>query len=281
MNSAKFHVHFNSRREAHPVFHMTPEVCKAALARRPDLAGKVRMSTGWDLANAAGVLKTATMLVTSMQVPREELRTMAPRLSSIHLIGAGVEYLRPFDWVPDGVTITNNRGIHHQKAGEYILMCVMMLNNRIPTLMNAQSRREWLPMFTDHLSGKVVLIIGVGHLGGAGARGIQHLPLTLRRQPAQLAVEHHFEHLAPAIGVHLDHQPLSELGMAQALAHLVTHRGQFHSGNSSFKCGTVTEQPIFSRSTPARVSAGSGSPCTRKMCRGLGSSREAQPTSSR
>ena len=179
MNSATFHVHFNSRREAHPVFHMTPELCKAALARRPDLAGKVHITTGWDLANAASALKTTAMLVTSMQVPREELRTMAPRLGSIHLIGAGVEYLRPFDWVPDGVTITNNRGIHHQKAGEYILMCVMMLNNRIPTLMNAQSRREWLPMFTDHLSGKVLLIIGVGHLGGAGARQARRFGLSV------------------------------------------------------------------------------------------------------
>src|SRR5262245_5034859 len=65
---------------------------------------------------------------------------------------------------------TNNRGIHKQKAAEYILMCVLMLNNRIPTLMNAQVRREWHPQFTDHLKGKTLLIVGVGHLGGAGAR---------------------------------------------------------------------------------------------------------------
>lgn len=170
MKSAKFHVHFNSRREAHRVFHMTDELCKGALARRRDLAGKVRITAGWDLVNAREALKTAAMLVTSMQVPRENLRAMAPLLRSIHLIGAGVEYLRPFDWVPKGIEITNNRGIHEQKAAEYILMCVLMLNNRIPTLMSAQSRREWLPLFTDHLKGKTLLIVGVGHLGGAGAR---------------------------------------------------------------------------------------------------------------
>jgi glyoxylate/hydroxypyruvate reductase A len=170
MKTGKFHVHFNSRREAHPVFHLTDELCKAALARRRDLAGKVRITTGWDLVNAAEALKTAAMLVTSMQVPRKNLRAMAPLLRSIHLIGAGVEYLRPFDWVPKGIEITNNRGIHQQKAAEYILMCVLMLNNRVPTLMNAQSRREWRPLFTDHLKGKTLLIVGVGHLGGAGAR---------------------------------------------------------------------------------------------------------------
>jgi phosphoglycerate dehydrogenase-like enzyme len=170
MKNAKFHVHFNSRRQAHHVFHMTDAQCKAALARRRDLAGKVRITTGWDLENVHEALRTATMLVTSMQVPRENLRTVAPLLRSIHLIGAGVEYLRPFDWVPKGIEVTNNRGIHQQKAGEYILMCVLMLNNRVPTLMNAQSRREWQPLFTDHLKGKTLLIVGVGHLGGAGAR---------------------------------------------------------------------------------------------------------------
>ncbi len=36
--------------------------------------------------------------------------------------------------------------------------------------MNAQTRREWLPLFTDHMKGKTVLIVGVGHLGGAGAQ---------------------------------------------------------------------------------------------------------------
>ena len=77
--------------------------------------------------------------------------------------------LVPFDWMPKGLVITNNRGIHREKAGEYILMCLLMLNSRIPTLMNAQARREWLPLYTGALAGKTALIVGVGHLGGAGA----------------------------------------------------------------------------------------------------------------
>src|SRR5262245_42139207 len=149
---------------------MTDAQCKTALARRRDLLGKVRITTGWDLENAPDALKTATMLVTSMQVPRENLRAMAPLLRSIHLIGAGVEYLRPFDWVPKGIEITNNRGIHQQKAGEYILMSVLMLNNRVPTLMNAQSRREWQPVFSGHLKGNTLPIVGACHPAGAGAR---------------------------------------------------------------------------------------------------------------
>jgi glyoxylate/hydroxypyruvate reductase A len=170
MKNELFHIHFNSRRDAHPVFHMTPDIIKAALARRGKFVRKIQVSVGWDLENAPKMLKSASMLVTSMQVPRENLRKMAPQLRAIHLIGAGVEYLRPFDWLPKGVSITNNRGIHRQKAGEYILMCILMLNNRIPELMNAQASREWRPLFTTQLKGKTLLVIGAGHLGGAGAR---------------------------------------------------------------------------------------------------------------
>ena len=169
MSRALFHIHLNSRRGAHSVFHMTEALCKAALARRPDLVGKVRMTVDWDLEHFPRAMKTANMFVTGIQLPRENLRKIAPQLRAIHLIGAGIEYLRPFDWVPVGIEIINNRGIHRQKAGEYILMCLLMLNSRIPTLMNAQWRREWLPLFTGHMQGKTVLIVGVGHLGGAGA----------------------------------------------------------------------------------------------------------------
>src|SRR5215813_5460887 len=73
MKSSKFHVHFNSRRASQPVFHMPEALCKAALARRPDLSNRVRLTTGWDLENTEA-LKTASMLVTSMQVPRQNLR---------------------------------------------------------------------------------------------------------------------------------------------------------------------------------------------------------------
>jgi phosphoglycerate dehydrogenase-like enzyme len=177
MKRPQYHVHFNSRREANPVFHMTDKLIKAAMARRPDLSGKIRVTSGWDLGGFSSAMKTANMFVTSVQIPRENLRETAPSLSAIHCIGAGIEYLRPFDWVPKGIEIINNRGIHRQKAGEYILMCLLMLHSRIPMLMNAQSRRKWLPLFTDHIKEKTVVIVGVGHLGGAGAQQAKRLGL--------------------------------------------------------------------------------------------------------
>lgn len=182
------HVHFDSRREADPIFHMTEDLCRAALDRRKDLAGRVRMTFGWNNEGAAAALDTAAMLV-GFRMPKDAIRTAAPHLRAIHLIGAGVEHLRPLDWVPPQVVITNNRGIHDHKAGEYLLLAVLMLNNRMPALIGAQARREWLPLFTTSVAGKTLLIIGAGHLGTAGARelrkrGMHVIGVRRSRRPA-------------------------------------------------------------------------------------------------
>lgn len=166
--ASQLHIHFDSRRDADPVFHMTDELCRAALARRPELAGKVRMSASWNLEDIAAPLASADMLV-GFRMPKELIRERAPRLRNIHLIGAGVEHLRPLDWVPRSITISNNRGIHKQKAGEYILLALLMLNNYIPALATAQRENLWKPLFSTSVRGKTVLIVGAGRLGSAGA----------------------------------------------------------------------------------------------------------------
>ena len=75
---------------------------------------------------------------------------IAPRLKWIHCIGAGVEHLCPMDWVPEGVTITNNKGAHADKAGEYALMAVLMrLFRRSWSATLERSRSEvWTVMVT-------------------------------------------------------------------------------------------------------------------------------------
>ncbi len=165
---AKLHIHFDSRREADPVFHMREDLCRAAFARRPELAGKVEMSWTWNQEGIAAPLASADMLV-GFRMPKELIRDAAPKLKAIHLIGAGVEHLRPLDWVPKHITITNNRGVHAQKAGEYIILALLMLNNYIPALATAQRENVWNPLFSTSVKGKTVLIVGAGKLGSAGA----------------------------------------------------------------------------------------------------------------
>ena len=39
--------------------------------------------------------------------PRERLRETAPKLKWVQVLGAGVDYLLPLDWVPPSLTLTN------------------------------------------------------------------------------------------------------------------------------------------------------------------------------
>jgi phosphoglycerate dehydrogenase-like enzyme len=78
--------------------------------------------------------------------------------------------LRPLDWLPPDVTLANNRGIDRQKAGELILMALLLLNNRVLSMMNAQAAHRWSPLFASQAKGRTVPIVGAGNLGSAGAR---------------------------------------------------------------------------------------------------------------
>lgn len=109
MKKSKLHIHFNTRSASNPVFHMPPDLIRAALARRRDLGGKIRTTMGTDLDNAPQALKTASMLVTSMQVPRASLRANAPHLRS-----------HPFHWrrhrVPAAVRLAAEGHRDHQQS---------------------------------------------------------------------------------------------------------------------------------------------------------------------
>jgi glyoxylate/hydroxypyruvate reductase len=91
-------------------------------------------------------------------------------LKWIHIHGAGVEHLRPFDWLPEQVILTNSRGVHGDRANEYLLMAILMLNNRVPRMVGNQVRRRWEQVYNTAIAGKTLLIVGVGHLGGGAAR---------------------------------------------------------------------------------------------------------------
>lgn len=76
----------------------------------------------------------------------------------------------PLDWVPPGVTLTNNRGVHGERATEYVAAAVLMLNNRVPEMVTHQQDARWFPSYNTSIKGKTLLIIGVGSIGGDAAR---------------------------------------------------------------------------------------------------------------
>jgi len=184
------HIHFETRENKPVVFKLTPRLVEEAAARNGS-PGSVRLSVGADLKDpdllvAATALVTSNDIVKDAKFPRFDLARRAPNLRWIHIIGAGIEPLLPLDWLPRSVQLTNNSGVHIEKIGEFATMALLMLNCRMPEIVANQRERRWQPIFTTSISGKCIVVVGLGDMGGTAARQAKKLGLKVlgvRREP--------------------------------------------------------------------------------------------------
>lgn len=160
------------------MFWNTPERYRDAEGRHPRLARRLNATIGWDRASLDAALPTTEILV-AWDFDRRDLATRAPRLKWIHLIGAGIEHVLPLDWVPPGCVVTNNSGVHAPKAGEFAAMALLALNNRWPAHLTNQRSATWRQVFNDPITGKTVVIIGVGAMGGAAAQRARAMKMNV------------------------------------------------------------------------------------------------------
>ena len=160
------------------VFEVTPAKIAAALNRRPDMAGTFDWTIGYDCAQFEDQIADADALI-CWNIETANLAQRAPRLRWIHATGAGVEHFAPFDWLPNGATFTNNAGIHGERADEYAIMSVLMLNNRVPEMVTNQRAARWAQTFNSSIKGKTLLVVGVGHVGGGVAAWAKKFGMTV------------------------------------------------------------------------------------------------------
>ncbi|HZP87906.1 MAG TPA: NAD(P)-dependent oxidoreductase [Burkholderiales bacterium] len=158
------HVHIENARSLMPVFQVREDQYRQGLERHPDVARRIRTTFGWDQDNWKQNARTAHAIIT-YRFPKETLAADAPNLQLLQILGAGVDYLLPLDWVPRGVKMLTNSGAHVPKAAQSGLMLLFMLNARMPELVWSHRAKKWNRVFTDTLAGKTVLIVGVGAIG--------------------------------------------------------------------------------------------------------------------
>jgi phosphoglycerate dehydrogenase-like enzyme len=103
----------------------------------------------------------------------------APKLRVVQSTSAGVDSLQPFDRIPAHVEIWNNRGTHAEKAGEYALMAILMLVNRIPRFVTYQRAEHWSRDTATLARHSRLTIVGLGSLGGAAAAQARHLGMRI------------------------------------------------------------------------------------------------------
>jgi len=179
MNNNKLRIHIKNNHaspetfpptiEGEEVFTITEERFRSACERFPAVADQIEVLFDWDLEHFAESMQTADVLVT-WDFPTENFSLVAPQLKFIHIIGAGVEHLCPMDWVPNGVQVVNNRGVHAAKGGEFGLMSVLMLNCRIPAVIENQQGFHWESLYSSSVAGKTLVVIGTGNIGGAAGQ---------------------------------------------------------------------------------------------------------------
>ena len=160
---------------ADELFAITPRQWQDAVARRADVG------TGHDLTYADDDegfdrgMADAELLIGPPAAIAGRFPIPAPKLRMIFVMAAGMDKLMPFDWLPTGVALLNNRGAHGPKVREFAAMALLMLNSRMATYATQQRDGRWLSHFTTTLHGKRATIVGVGDLGsnaGAAARGL-------------------------------------------------------------------------------------------------------------
>jgi phosphoglycerate dehydrogenase-like enzyme len=178
MPARRLRIHVENVSTMAPVFQIQPEEWKAATARYPELARRIDATIGWDLEMFDDAMRTADALI-GWQFPKEDLARRAPRLRWIHMTGAGIEHLMPLDWLPEGVAVTTNSGVHAPKAGEFAAMAILMVSNHMPALMTAQRAGRWERIFSTPARGKTLLVVGVGAMGGAAAERARQLGLRV------------------------------------------------------------------------------------------------------
>lgn len=152
-----------------PGFVITPAQWAAAAARAPDVSTGHAVTFGETPEEFQAAIQHAEALVAQTGAVRRLFPADAPRLRLIFCTAAGLDALAPYDSLPPGAQLLNNRGTHAAKAGEYGIMALLMLATGMPGFATAQRAGLWAPRPGFVLAGRRVTVVGLGTLGSAVA----------------------------------------------------------------------------------------------------------------
>lgn len=162
-----------------PLFDFSRTMWDAAAARAGDIGTGHHVSIGATPADFTAGMREAEALVADASVIQALFPQPSPHLKLIFLTNAGLDRLAPFDWLPPGVILMNNRGTHAAKSGEFAIMSILMLANRIPAMVTNQRQGTWRKLWGSVLAGRDITIVGLGTLGGATATHAAHFGMRV------------------------------------------------------------------------------------------------------
>ena len=169
---------FPNTPEGEAVFTINTERFNESIRSRAGLREQLDICIDWDIDQFESSMASAEILLT-WDFPTKDIQKVAPNLKWIHCIGAGVEHLLPMNWLPNDVALTNNKGVHAAKAGEFGLMGVLMLHSHMPAVITNQRQKKYDSLYDSPIAGKTVVVLGTGSLGGPIAEMISRLGVNV------------------------------------------------------------------------------------------------------
>jgi len=164
---------------SHGLGQVTPDLWARVAARLGEDARHHVVTFGSDRADFEAAIGDAEALVTDKDVLAPLLPFHAPHLKLVFVANAGLDNLAPFDWLPQGAVLLNNRGAHARKAGEFGIMAILMLASRVPQMVTHQRAGKWHKLWGGIVEGRRLTVVGLGALGGAVAAQASHFGLRV------------------------------------------------------------------------------------------------------
>jgi phosphoglycerate dehydrogenase-like enzyme len=118
---------------------------------------------------------------------------LATRLRFIQSIGSGTDQFDQGQLAARGIRLASAAGVNARAVAEHAMSLILALARRLPEARDHQARRVWRGMIgdltqrEDELTGKTVLVIGLGRIGGRLAQLAKAFDMTVvgfRRDPA-------------------------------------------------------------------------------------------------
>jgi len=107
---------------------------------------------------------------------RNDLLEAAPKLKFIQSIGAGTDQFDRGLLRERGVRLASAQGVNERAVSQHAMALILAMARRLPEARDNQARHLWRGMISDltrredELTGKTLMIIGLGRIGGRLAR---------------------------------------------------------------------------------------------------------------
>jgi phosphoglycerate dehydrogenase-like enzyme len=106
-----------------------------------------------------------------------ELLVALPRLSFVQLTSAGYDDVLPL--IPEGVTVSNGRGIHDDETAELAVGLLLASLRGIDVAIKDMADQQWRSVFRPSLADRKVLLVGFGSIGKAIAARLEPFRVQL------------------------------------------------------------------------------------------------------